>query len=258
MKTLVFIIYLLALLNPATAQPILFDFENAQPGSSLPLSLSSSGLTAQFSATGQGYSIQRADTMGFTPAGFSGLCLYPNSINASDLMISFSARLVTVSVLYSPQELGCDTSARMRLSAFFDGVYVGTSNTNASQPGTWPSETLAITPTQPFNQIVVHYDQRPACADFGTIFLADNVQATLAPPPIILTDISRPPEAGIRFGFTNSPGASFTVFAATDISLPLANWASLGSPAEVSPGQFSFSDPPSVSAGRRFYIVRSP
>ena len=124
------------------AQTILFDFENAPVHESLPLQLTVGGLTAQFSATGQGFSIQRADTMGFTPAGFSGNCIYPSSVSTADLMIGFSQRLNGFSVLYAPQELGCDSSATMRVTAYLDGIWVGTTTTNASSPGTWPSEIL--------------------------------------------------------------------------------------------------------------------
>src|SRR6516164_5276008 len=138
------------------AQTILFDFENATLHAPLPASLSVGGLTAQFSATGQGFSIQRADTMGFTPAGFSGNCIYPNSVFAADLMIQFSQLLNGFSVLYAPQELGCDTSATMRVTAYLNGALVGTATTNASSPGTWPSEILAISSSQPFNSVTVH------------------------------------------------------------------------------------------------------
>src|SRR5580765_4367759 len=93
----------------------LFDFENATVHSPLPLSLTADGITAQFSVTGQGFSIQPADTMGFTPAGFSGNCIYPSSIFQSDLQISFSEILSQLSILYAPQELACDSSARMRV-----------------------------------------------------------------------------------------------------------------------------------------------
>src|SRR5947209_4044137 len=87
----------------AAAQSIVFDFENATLHSPLPIELTVGGLTAQVSATGQGFSIQRADTMGFTPAGFSGNCIYPSSVFAADLIIRFSERLIGFSVLYAPQ-----------------------------------------------------------------------------------------------------------------------------------------------------------
>ena len=128
---------------PACAQSVLFDFDNASPHSPLPLSLTVGEITAQFSATGQGFSIQEANAMGFTPAGFSGYCLYPSSVFAADLLIGFSQSLTGFSILYAPQELACDSSARMKVTAYLNDSLVGSNTTNANA-GTWPSETLAF------------------------------------------------------------------------------------------------------------------
>jgi hypothetical protein len=236
------------------ADSILFDFENANVHTPLPISLTVGSLTAQFSGTGQGFSIQRADTMGFTPAGFSGNCIYPSSVFASDLLISFSQTLTDFSILYAPQELGCDDSATMRVTAFMDGTFVGTSVTNANQPGTWPSDYLNFRSDQGFNRVVVHYDRRPLCTDYGPIFMADNVSVTLAPPPIVLTNAQLLPDRSFQFSFLNTPGASFSVFASTN----LATWTLLGLPTEISPGQFQFTDLQATNAPQQFYRVRSP
>ena len=64
---------------PETAAAVLFDFNSAPIHTPFPLDLTVDGITAHLSATGQGYSIQSADVMGFTPAGFAGLCIYPSS-----------------------------------------------------------------------------------------------------------------------------------------------------------------------------------
>ena len=168
------------------AQNVLFDFENATVHSPLPIDLTVSGITAQFSATGAGFSIQPANTMGFTPAGFSGNCIYPNSIFASDLQIAFSKPLTNFSILYSPQELGCDDSATLRVTGYAGTGFVATATTTASAPGTWPSQQLSLASTQGFDHVVVHYDARPpTCQDWGPIFLADNMIVSLAPEPII-------------------------------------------------------------------------
>jgi hypothetical protein len=53
-------------------------------------------------------------------------------------------------------------------------------------------------------------------------------------------------------------GEDSTVFAATNSSLPLANWTTLGSATEVSSGQFQFTDPQATNNAKRFYRVRSP
>jgi len=176
----------LALCTPALAQEtVLFDFDSGPQYTSLPVNLTVGGLTAHLSATGQGFSIQSANAMGFTPAGFAGLCIYPNSVYAADLLVSFDKSLTGFSIMYAPQELGCDDSATMRVTAYLDGILVGTNTTTCPNPGTYPTGTLAFTSGTAFNSVLVHYDHRPpTCQDYGVIFLADNMYATLAAPPL--------------------------------------------------------------------------
>jgi hypothetical protein len=174
-------------------QTILFDFENAPLYSPLPVSLTVGAATARFSATGQGFSIQAANVLGFTPAGFSGHCIYPSSVYATDLIIDFSMQLTNFSILYAPEEYACDSSATVRATAYLDGAYVGTTTTNA-QAGTWPSQTLALSSTTNFNRVVVHYDAPPVTGgDYGPVFMADNMAVTVGPqpPPAPALQISR-------------------------------------------------------------------
>ncbi len=166
---------------PAMAQTVLFDFDNAPLYAPLPLDLTVQGITAHFSATGQGYSIQQANTMGFTPQGFAGYCIYPSSIYLSDLLISFSVTLTDFSIMYAPEEYGCDSSATLRVTAYMNGAYVGTNTTTAYPPGTWPTGTLTFSSAQGFNSVVVHYDAPPPTGgDWGPIFMADNMYVTQA------------------------------------------------------------------------------
>ena len=72
----------------------------------------------------------------------------------------FSKAITDFSVLYAPEEYGADASATMRVTAYGNGNFVGTTTTNA-QPGTWPSETLGIHAASGFNSVVVHYDAPP-------------------------------------------------------------------------------------------------
>ena len=187
MKTLVPVILMLAafIASPVFGQDILFDFENAQLHSTLPTTLTVGGLTAQFSATGQGFSIQDPNTsLGFTPAGFSGYCIYPNSVFAADLLVKFSQVLNSFSILYAPEEYACDSSARMRVTAYLGTTLVGTSTMTADPPGTWPSAILSFSSTEVFDNVVVHYDAAPPTGgDWGPIFVADNMQVTVVPEP---------------------------------------------------------------------------
>jgi hypothetical protein len=163
----------------ASGQAVLFDFDNAPLHSGFPISQTAGGITAQLAGTGQGYSIQDANVLGFTPQGFSGRIIYPNSVFLADLLVRFDAKLTDFSIMYSCQELGCDDAATMRVTAYRDGSIVGTNTKTAGNPGTWPVDTLRFSFQQGFDSIVVHYDSRPpTCQDYGVIFMADNMRVT--------------------------------------------------------------------------------
>ena len=163
----------------------LFDFDAAPLHSPLPVSVTVSGITANLSATGQGFSIQEAGVLGFTPAGFSGYCVYPSSVYPADLLISFSIPLSSFSIMFAPEEYGCDTTATMRVTAYMNGTLVGTNTAVAPQPGTWPTGTLAYVNPQGFDSVVVHYDaQPPFGCDWGPIFMADNMTVEVLPTPV--------------------------------------------------------------------------
>lgn len=172
------------------AQPILFDFDTAPLQSPFPVTLSYGGITANFTATGQGYSIQNANTMGFTPQGFAGRCIYPSSVYLADLLIRFDHPIADFSILYACQELGCDDAATMRVTAYLQGALVGTNTKTAGFPGTWPSDTLACSFPTGFDSVVVHYDSHPpTCQDYGVIFMADNMRVTPYQPASIESPI---------------------------------------------------------------------
>jgi hypothetical protein len=206
-------------LSPVSAQSVLFDFDNAPLLTSLPISLTVGGITAHFSATGQGYSIQD-NTAPVVPQGFTGRFIYTNSIYLSDLLISFDHTINNFSIWYSPQELACDTSATMRVTAYTNGNYVGTNTKIAATPGTWPVDSLSCSFAQGFDSVVVHFDSHPSlCQDWGPIFLADNMRVT----PISLTNISKPQTflEGLTIPNPVSPFTtiSFSVIQSQDIKL---------------------------------------
>jgi hypothetical protein len=177
----------IASIFPVTAQNVLFDFDNATIHSPLPISLTVNGISAHFTATGQGFSIQQANVLGFTPPGFSGNVIYPSSVYAADLLISFDSTITDFSIMYSCQELGCDDAATMRATAYMNGILVGTNTKTAANPGTWPVDVLRGTFPQGFNSVVIHYDKRPpTCQDYGPIFMADNMRVTTYNPVTIL------------------------------------------------------------------------
>lgn len=158
-----------------------YTFDDAPSHTSFPLDLASMGQSAHLTG---GYSIQPANTLGFTPAGFGGLCVYPNSVFLSDLTVSFATPVTHFSIMYSPAEIGCDDSARLRATGSMNGVFIATNTTTSPAPGTWPTGTLTLTSDQPFNSVVVHYDAHPpTCQDWGPEFLADNMIVVMAAAP---------------------------------------------------------------------------
>ncbi len=187
------------LASPVAAQSVLFDFDSTPQHSPLPLTIAVGGVTASFSATGQGFSIQAANTMGVTPVGVAGNCIYPDSIYASDLHVGFSPAILDISILFAPDELACDTTATMRITGFKGATQVATSTAQAPQPGTWPTGTLTLSAAQGFDSVVIHYDTPPAPCDYGVIFMADNMTVTPQPPPTT---------AGLSF-FTLPPCRAF-------------------------------------------------
>jgi hypothetical protein len=77
-------------------------------------------------------------------------------------------------------------------------------------------------------------------------------------PPIILTNPKRLADRTFQFTFTNTPNAPFTVFGATNPTLPFSNWTTLIGLTEASSGQFQFTDSQATNIPRRFYRVSSP
>ncbi len=88
----------------------------------------------------------------------------------------------------------------------------------------------------------------------GSAFAAEQ-QFTIDP---LLINPVRHANGVFEFGFTSTPGASFVALATTNLSLSLSNWTLLGSPTEIAPGQFQFTDLQAPNNPQRFYRVRSP
>ena len=179
------------LASPAAAQSVLFDFNSTPYHTPLPIDITVENVTASFSGTGQSYSIQLANISGIgTPAGFSGNCLYPNSSFASDLLVSFSQAIRDISIMYAPSELGCDSTATMRITGYMNSAFVATSTATAPIPGTWPTGVLTLSAPQGFNSVVIHYDAAPSCETAGPIFVADNMTVTPVLPALSIDDVA--------------------------------------------------------------------
>ena len=76
--------------------------------------------------------------------------------------------------------------------------------------------------------------------------------------PLQVRSSSKTNGGPFQLSFTNAAGVSFTVLGSTNVALPLSNWTVLGVATEAPAGQFSFSDPQSITNQARFYRLRSP
>jgi hypothetical protein len=56
--------------------------------------------------------------------------------------------------------------------------------TTAPNPGTWPTGTLSFNTALTFDSVVIHYDSSNGATDWGPIFMADNMNVTLAPSAV--------------------------------------------------------------------------
>ena len=111
-------------------------------------------------------------------------------------------------------------------------------NLNSSVPGNYPllykaTNSLGFVGTATRNVIVVGSDPI-----IGSLTVLSNNAAKLA----------------INF----TPGASLTVLATTNLSLPSSNWTVLGVAMESPAGYFQYTDLGATNFSRRFYRVRTP
>jgi len=92
---------------------------------------------------------------------------------------------------------------------------------------------------------------------FGNVISSAAVLTVVIPTPIMLTS-SVLTNGVFKSFFTNVPGANFTALTASNLTLPLSNWALMGSVTEIFSGQFQFTDPQASNSPKRYYRVRSP
>jgi hypothetical protein len=78
--------------------------------------------------------------------------------------------------------------------------------------------------------------------------------------PIVLTSLTRLGDGTFRFAFTNVSGASFSVFATTNVATPFDTWSNLGLAIEspTGSGSYQFTDSQATGLVGRSYRVRFP
>ena len=100
----------------------------------------------------------------------------------------------------------------------------------------------------------------------GNGYAIDNLSFSASVNPAVqgtrpmLGNVTYSAGSGLSFSFTNTPGASFTVYATTSLAAPIS-WTAIGNPAETLNGSYSlyrFTDTQATSNAKRFYKVTSP
>ena len=102
----------------------------------------------------------------------------------------------------------------------------------------------------------------------GNGYAIDNLSFSAAPVvpslPISITSGStrfagtaNTAGASYQFGFTNAPGLSFSVLSTTNIAKPVSQWQRIGSPVEVTPGVYQFTNTAAASS-QTYYLIRQP
>jgi hypothetical protein len=114
-------------------------------------------------------------------------------------------------------------------------------------------ETLSITTSKSFNNVVVHYDARPpTCQDWGSIFIADNMSVSLAPVPPSLQIAWRTNQIQLAWP-TNA--AAFTLQANTNLVSTNA-WMAVTNARAINGDVMNLTLP--LETASRFYRLKSP
>jgi hypothetical protein len=185
--------------SPTPAPPItaVFNFDNSTPtltpGRSTPLDQTSNGVTAHFSSptdfpSKPSFSVQNLNSLAaistvINSANFSGLFLWPSTINRDRLDINFSQNITSISFNFKTAELHDPgpggTGSPIRLTAYMNSLStpIGTPKTvnGIETPfDNYPEGTLTFNANgQPFN--LVELDLPFISAEGATGFIIDNI-----------------------------------------------------------------------------------
>ena len=155
---------------------------------------------------------------------------------------------------YYPSTITGAGEANLALTYWDGAVWSAVRSTGGSLPAKDTTDNLDGTVSGGRFRVVFGPDSTPALTALtGTIF-------ALAAPPVSpqLTGLQKQANGSFQFAFTNSPGAIFSAYGATNPFLPLSDWTFLGSITDSPPGQFRFTDQQATNMPKRFYRVRSP
>jgi hypothetical protein len=183
--------------TPVAPITVVFNFDNATPtltpGRPTPLDQTSNTVTAHFSSptdfpSKPSFSVQSLNSLAaistvINSANFSGLFLWPSTINRDRLDINFSQNITSISFVFKTAELHDPgpggTGSPIRLTAYMNSLStpVGTPKTvnGIETPfDNYPEGTLTFNSNgQPFN--LVEIDLPYISAEGATGFIIDNI-----------------------------------------------------------------------------------
>ena len=141
--------------------------------------------------------------------------------------------------------LSADGTTIVVASAYINGVS-GNINISDSSGTTWHN---SLAPVLGWSSVAASADGRRLVATANGIY----VRSVNTLPPLISVT-ARLTDGQFRLQFNGVIGGSYTVLTSSNLN----TWTELGSAAETSPGQFSFTDAAASSLPKRFYRLRSP
>ncbi len=180
-------------------------------------------------------------------AGSSYVDIRVTGADASDLLTAN---------FYYPSTLAGAAESSVALN-YWDGLdWTPVRGTNGSLPIKDTTDNLNGTVSGGRFRVVFGATSTPVITALtGTVFVLAPMNL---PPSPVITQASLQGNGAFQFAFTNLPGTTFSVYGATNLSLPFSNWTFLGSMTEGPPGQFHFTDPQATNSPRRFYRARFP
>ncbi|HMA80691.1 MAG TPA: hypothetical protein VKR81_07360, partial [Candidatus Binatia bacterium] len=174
----------MALCSQANATPVLFNFDTGSPalsaGETLPLSQTSSGLTALFSPQPLmgGFSIQNAGSTFFVLSQLPGNYIYPDSLSPGYLDIAFSQNITSISFNFATADIDIEVPTTVSLNAFETGSLVGSASAHGAYIGdTFPEGVLSFASATPFDMVRIFIPFQP---QGSSDFFVDNINVTTA------------------------------------------------------------------------------
>lgn len=158
---------------------------------------------------------------------------------------------------YYPSSITGSAEANLALAYWNGANWNAVRNSGGSFPAKDTTDNLAGTVSGGRFTVAFGMDSTPTLMGLtGTVFALGSVVVATSPPQLSVSATQS--NGTFRFEFASTPGAAFTVFCTTNLSVPFSNWPALGGVTETSPGQFQFTDSQAANSPQRFYRVRSP